>query len=656
MLIRKLILVFFTLSCLSSFALAQDRIYLEYNNDCMTRLEYKLTSQTYKGNVVNYCASSSPSTKLILEMKKGDQKRLAGKPNYLIPCHRVQYNESLMRKSNTGETEIYVVGRDKNGYWAHYVESISVLKDNGKNVSYNSFTYGFEYPSNSIINPSANLTSNIGYNDIMFRGVTGLSCMDLYTFRKTPKHALNLYTDITFSPKLGILRSVEIENPLIAAEPDKIISTLDLMYINNLPVDDYVNSSCQNNVPKDPTLREIPFYSYSSSSTASNGFPSRSYETTTTTTTVPPSYSTETDEFTSRSYERNTMTTGTTVTTPVIAKPNVNNFANGIPAVTEYGEPDIPLENYVVECDAYKKLGFHIVKPRQNLFSISKMTGVSMENLLEWNGISDKNRIAACSELRLTPPTPDMYEVLEQKKIEAEIAMHRAATEKAKAEERATNKAIAQEKAAAKKAAAERAIAEKKAAAAKKILAEQLDAKERAAKAKQMAELRAKHLAELKAAKAKQTAEVKKDELAAKGETKIVNKKPSEELAAEENIHIVKNGETLYTIAKRYGFTSEKFMEINGLTSDIITPAMRLKTSNCTCDIPEDYTPKGGIPDEYDIASKIIKESSVVHRLKAGETLYRISNKYGVSVDRIILLNDIKDPKDLSVGQDLIIK
>lgn len=568
-------------------ALAQNRIYVEYSNDCMDRLEYKLTSQTYQGSIIHYYASSSPSLKLILEMRKGGGKKLAGKPSYLIPCHKIQFNESFMRKCNTGETDIYIVKRDKNGYSAHYVESISFFKDNGTNVSYNSFTYGFTYQKNSIIDPGANLASNKNYNDVMFRGVTGLNCMDIYTFRKSTKNTCATHTDVTFSPNLGVFRVTEIENSLFSKTgADEAISSLDLLRINNLPVDNYVNSVCQGNKPKDPTLYVAP------------------------PTIVP-------DEFTSRGYE----ITPVIAPKPTPAKPAVKPAKAKVTIDSEFGEPTAPLKNYVVECNAYKRAGYHIVKPKENLYAISRMTGIPVSNLTAWNNISNKELIPACSELRLIPPTPDMYEALEEKKIVSK-----------KAEEEAKAKKIA---------------AAKKKAKLDKIT-----------KAKAMAQLRAKHLAELKAKKAAEAQAAKNtgDDLGDKGDAKNVNKKPSEEATILENIHIVQDGETLYTIAKAYGFTSEKFMEINGLTSDIISPQMRLKTTDCACALPEDYTPKGVIPESYDATTKIIKEASIVHQLKSGETLYQISKKYGVSVDRIMLLNNIKDPTDLSVGQDLKIK
>jgi murein DD-endopeptidase MepM/ murein hydrolase activator NlpD len=45
----------------------------------------------------------------------------------------------------------------------------------------------------------------------------------------------------------------------------------------------------------------------------------------------------------------------------------------------------------------------------------------------------------------------------------------------------------------------------------------------------------------------------------------------------------------------------------------------------------------------------------VVHVVRPGENLYRISKHYGVSVDRLVRANRIRDVRDLGVGQRLVV-
>lgn len=48
-------------------------------------------------------------------------------------------------------------------------------------------------------------------------------------------------------------------------------------------------------------------------------------------------------------------------------------------------------------------------------------------------------------------------------------------------------------------------------------------------------------------------------------------------------------------------------------------------------------------------------ESPVTHTVAVGETIYHIAQTYGVSVSRLMAANGISDPRDLRVGQTIVI-
>ena len=629
MILRKMFFVVLSIVCSFSVVEAQNKVYLEYNNDCMTRMEYNISNQAGgNSNMLYYYASSNPNTTLVMEIRKGRGVRIASRPSFMLPCSKAKFYESLMRNCNTGVTDYYVVSRDKNGYIANYVESVSLLKKNNTSVNYNTFTYGFQY-DNGNLDPTKNIASNTYQNDIMYRGSNDLDCVETHTFRKTTKSVYGPYTDITFSPQLGLLKTTDFESHKFATPGKEILRSTQLISINNIPVDKYIGMICNGNAkPKDPSLKITPpanipeEFAGKGNDKASNSIIQQPKPDSNPAVTKPTVASNNYVQPNAAPPASATTTNSTTITKvdtkkkdELTAKSEATNypdFSEGIPDGYEHGEPTAPLANYVEECNAYKKNGFHIVRPNQTLYSISKMTGISVDNLTEWNGISNQAKISACSELRLTPITPDMYDALVKKKTEATNDKNKAAEAK-----KTDGKTIVSGKAGENK----------------------------------------KYVVSGKAGSKKTITEAK-DDLSAKGDAKVVNKKPSEILAGQ-GIHIVQDGETLYTIAKAYGYTADKFMEFNGLSSDIISPQMKLKTSDCACNIPTDYTPKGAdIPKEYDnMTTKIIKESkAVTHKMAKGDTLYNISKKYNVSVDTIMLLNDISEPKDLSVGQVILIK
>lgn len=97
-------------------------------------------------------------------------------------------------------------------------------------------------------------------------------------------------------------------------------------------------------------------------------------------------------------------------------------------------------------------------------------------------------------------------------------------------------------------------------------------------------------------------------------------------------IHIVRRGETLYSIARRYGVDMWTIARANGITNpNRIYVGQRLV-------IPTDRPPAG-----------------TVHIVQRGETLYSIALRYGVSMWAIARANGIANLNRIYVGQRLVI-
>ena len=107
--------------------------------------------------------------------------------------------------------------------------------------------------------------------------------------------------------------------------------------------------------------------------------------------------------------------------------------------------------------------------------------------------------------------------------------------------------------------------------------------------------------------------------------------------------HVVGRGETLYSIAKSYGYSVSQVAQWNNLRAPyILSVGQRLKVS-----------PSGNSPQNYYKSSSSIASSSDYHIVAPGENLYRISKRYGVTVDDLMRWNNIYSPQSLRVGQRL---
>ena len=94
------------------------------------------------------------------------------------------------------------------------------------------------------------------------------------------------------------------------------------------------------------------------------------------------------------------------------------------------------------------------------------------------------------------------------------------------------------------------------------------------------------------------------------------------------NTYIVKLGDTLYALAKKYNTTVAKIKEYNNLNSDTLSIGQKLK-----------------IPASNKVNTYIVK---------SGDTLYSIARANNTTVDAIMIANNLTT-NILSIGQELII-
>lgn len=103
--------------------------------------------------------------------------------------------------------------------------------------------------------------------------------------------------------------------------------------------------------------------------------------------------------------------------------------------------------------------------------------------------------------------------------------------------------------------------------------------------------------------------------------------KLSKDTVGNENVYIIKSGDTLYSIAKKYGVNVDELKNYNNLNSNILKVGQVLK-------IPQKEVNK--------------------YIVKSGDTLYKIAKNFGITVDELMALNNLNNT-NLSIGQELIL-
>lgn len=130
---------------------------------------------------------------------------------------------------------------------------------------------------------------------------------------------------------------------------------------------------------------------------------------------------------------------------------------------------------------------------------------------------------------------------------------------------------------------------------------------------------------------------------------------PVELVEPDENgnyLHIVKPGQSFWSIAVAYGVTIKDILRWNNLPeSYVLQTGDKLQIAGPESRALATPTPMGNV-----IVATPDSEGRIVHVVEAYQNLSRIGEAYGVSVSRLVELNGITVETPLQIGQKLLIK
>ena len=109
------------------------------------------------------------------------------------------------------------------------------------------------------------------------------------------------------------------------------------------------------------------------------------------------------------------------------------------------------------------------------------------------------------------------------------------------------------------------------------------------------------------------------------GDTLLISSAASMDDVSNDTYYVVKSGDTLWNIARKYNLSVSELKSLNNLSSNVLSIGQRLIVG---------------------------KESSNDYIVSSGDTLWAIARKFNVSVDEIKSLNNLTS-NNLSIGMTL---
>ena len=118
---------------------------------------------------------------------------------------------------------------------------------------------------------------------------------------------------------------------------------------------------------------------------------------------------------------------------------------------------------------------------------------------------------------------------------------------------------------------------------------------------------------------------------------------------ASAGVHVVRSGESLSVIGKRYGVTVSRLRSLNGLRSDRIRAGQTLVVRSGAS------VASSGAGSSRATAAKPAAAKTVTHTVRSGESLSVIAERYGTSVSRLKSLNKLRSDR-IKAGQKLVVR
>ncbi|WP_421947951.1 LysM peptidoglycan-binding domain-containing protein [Phaeodactylibacter xiamenensis] len=241
---RTTILTLFAVLAINA-AVSSANLYILYDDACMDRLEYAYQKADDQSPYIMYQVSTMPGEKIILEVGAESQTPQDFMPAQFIRCNNAVFDEQLVNAINSNIDEVHMVVRKGSRYFISPINFAARLLINDNVILYDSPKYRFQFDRKL-----GTIGENIAYNnpraEVFFEGKLENECSGAYLFHQYSEFDGNPHADIVLVPEVGIVE----ERSGINAE-DALNNTLRLEKVNGRKLDRHLRRICDGDFTED---------------------------------------------------------------------------------------------------------------------------------------------------------------------------------------------------------------------------------------------------------------------------------------------------------------------------------------------------------------------------------------------------------------------
>jgi LysM repeat protein len=349
---------------------AQKEIFLQIDPACMDRFEYHINGQDTKGvEYITYRYKVNSEKTYYFEVGSESSNSSLSLPQGLKNCKNLNIDDVLVEKIRSGKTQLNIVRKDELGYNVSPVHLVSQIKDNGQQVSINSF----DFQANVNLkddNFQKNIAPETNPYEVYYTGYDIVNGMTQHYFHKTSKEVCQPNVDFTYIPELGIVNEHTMVSNLNPNE-----SVLNLVRVNEVSFETYTASLAQKTTPA--ALSDA--FAIPAGDITPEILADPIAETVTETIVVA-------EEVTPVAYEA------------PISTPKKEKKVVAKPVVVEKTLVTVPAA-MPAKCAELAKENETIVQPGETLYGIARKNGVTVDQLRAWNNINADQGISICQHL-----------------------------------------------------------------------------------------------------------------------------------------------------------------------------------------------------------------------------------------------------------------